>query len=300
MQDATHGPFHATERIFFCPLKQRGCKCERREKCTWGSCVSWPHFQNGPGRLQGRHRCSFHCKPFLASSRMTQLLRRWGGGGGRRVRRLSGNHAYWDKACWWKPNRKTNAATFQSGSLQQADKRCNPTAFHQVKACLNISFESLKKKLYLQMSKNWRIYGWCTWDVCRGRRKSVMAGHARKTPTQKSSARGVSLRLQIFFFNLHLRWMPRVFGRKHGLPSAPQEGNNQTAYSPGSGGGGFSPLHPWPHRRPAVAFSPHATPQRCGPCNLEHESVAAVTEEGEPHPHWRRRGGNKHNKTSIS
>lgn len=52
------------------------------------------------------------------------------------------------------------------------------------------------------MSKNWRIYGWCTWDVCRGRRKSVMAGHARKTPTQKSSARGVSLRLQIFLTSI--------------------------------------------------------------------------------------------------
>lgn len=63
-------PFYTTERTFFLPSNKIDAMWVG-EKCTWGSCVNWPHFENGPERLQGRHRCSFHCSPFLVSYQMT-------------------------------------------------------------------------------------------------------------------------------------------------------------------------------------------------------------------------------------
>lgn len=42
-------------------------KSVRGQRFTRGSCVIWTHFKGGPGRLQGRQRCTFHCNLFFAS-----------------------------------------------------------------------------------------------------------------------------------------------------------------------------------------------------------------------------------------
>lgn len=72
--------------------------------------------------------------------------------------------------------------------------------------------------------------------MCLCRCKSVIAGHARKTLTQKPSAHGVSLRLHYFlFFSTPPAVNAPCVRQQTPPPSAPQEGGN---------------------RRPGKAFSP--------------------------------------------